>query len=250
MGGLLYKDYLAVKGRKAIIIILALTALFLLARIFLPGADTENSEGFMYDGFLWTVPALLTVSGICLPSLWTKSLIACDEKKQIQAMIKSLPSGKSARIASKYIFIAVTVYALLSAEIIWCKIYSSFAGNNSFSTLVETLTSFLIVFASASIIIAGFELPFFITLGSKKATAVKTALLECLFLLVIAWIFFGNLDIIGKLDLFDFIEWAKNHDFEINITAVLLPVISSALYYLSYRLTCRLNKNREADYDG
>ncbi|MCR5151097.1 MAG: ABC-2 transporter permease [Clostridiales bacterium] len=249
MGGLLYKDYLAVKAKKIVYIILALTVLFAVLRIVLPGGDNENSEGYTYDALMWVFPALLVFAGIGIPSAWTKALIAGDEKKQTQAVIKSLPLGKNTLIASKYIFTGVTVYALLSAEIIWCTIYSSFAGNNSFYSLIEVLTSFLIIFSSASILIAGVELPFFITIGSKKATTVKTALLEFLFLLVIAYLFFGNIDALGNFDLFDFIEWAKTHDFEINVTAVLMPVISSAFFYLSYRLTCRLNKNREADYD-
>ena len=152
-------------------------------------------------------------------------------------------------IASKYIFIAVSVYAFMSVSFVWCDIYKSNAGENQITVLVEALMSFLIVFACISVFIAAIELPFFITLGSKKAQMIKTGILELLFLLLVAGLFFGNLKKIENIDLVRFIEWYKTHQFTVNMWAVLFPVVSSVLYFLSYKLTCALNKNREADYN-
>lgn len=255
MGGLLYKDFLSVKGKKISAIILVMTFVFLVLRLLLPGGDIDmadaatQTDAGLYDFFLWTLPALFVFCSLGLPSIWTKSLISNDEKSKIKAFTKALPFGKNTYIASKYIFIAVSVYILMSVSLIWCEIYNCNAGKNQITDLIEALKSFLIVFASASLVIAAVELPFFITLGTGKAQMIKTAILEFLFLLVIAGLFFGNLEKLANIDLFVFIEWYKTHPFTIDLWAVLSPVISSLLYICSYKLTCVLNKNREVGID-
>ena len=79
---------------------------------------------------------------------------------------------------------------------------------------------------------------------------IKTLIMEMFFLLVIAGLFFGDLEKMANIDLLRFVDWYKTHSFTVNIWAVVSPVISSVLYYLSYKLTCALNKNREVDFDG
>ena len=256
MGGMLYKDFTAVKGKRILIILSVSTLVFLILRFVFPGSDlSETAKGtasfeFSGDFFLWALPLLEATVFFGLPSVLIKGLIAQDEKNKIMAFTKSLPFGKSSYIASKYVFLGVTVYAALSVSIIWCEIYFSRSGDNGFSDIVETLRSFLIILASASLLISGIELPFFLSLGSRRAVGVKTAVLELLFLFVIGWFFFGNLDVFENLDIFKLTEWAQNHEFEINIMVVLCPVIALTLYFLSYKLTCLINRNREADIDG
>ena len=138
MSGLLYKDFLAVKGKRILVITLAVTFSFLLLRIFLPGSDfketatgTASFEDGIYDMFLWVFPLLGAVVFFSLPSVLIKGLIAEDEKSRIKAFTKSMPLGKFTYIASKYVFLAVIVYAALSVSIIWCEIYFSRAGSNS-----------------------------------------------------------------------------------------------------------------------
>ena len=257
MSGMLYKDFLSVKGKRILVIILTVSLAFLVLRLALPGSDIKETatgsasfEDGTYDMFLWTLPFLGALVLFGLPSALIKGLIAEDEKSKIRSFTKSLPFGKDTYIASKYVFLAVIVYSALSVAIIWCEIYFSLAGNNSLTDLVKTLQSFLIIMASVSLLVAGIELPFFLSLGSKKATGVKTAIMELAFLFVIGWMFFGDLNVFEKFDLISLVEWTKTHETEINIMMVLCPVISSALYFLSYKLTCAINKNREADIDG
>ena len=46
MSGMLYKDFLAVKGKKILVAVLALTLLFTALRLALPGADmVKNTSG-------------------------------------------------------------------------------------------------------------------------------------------------------------------------------------------------------------
>lgn len=260
MSGMLYKDFLAVKGKKILVALLALTLLFTALRLALPGADMVKNtsgtgeemrfdDGNMFDGFLWAMPFLFAFVCIFLPSYLIKGIVTLDEKNKVRAFTASLPFGKNTYIASKYIFLAASVYAAMSMSFIWCDIFFSRSGNNPFTDIVRNLQSFLIILSGLSLIIAGIEFPFFLTLGSKKATVIKSAILELLFLFVIGWFFFGNLEIFEKIDLFNLMEWVNTHEFTINMMIVLCPVSASVLYYLSYKLTCAINKNREADFN-
>lgn len=260
MGGMLYKDFLCVKGKRILAAVLGCTLIFTALRLALPGADMVKNmsgageemrfaNGNMNDAFLWVIPFLFAFMGLCMPSLILKGLITQDEKNKIRAFTKSLPFGKNAYIASKYIFIAVAVYAAMSMEFILCEIFFSRSGDNPFADIVRNLQSFLIIFSGISLFVAGIELPFFLTLGSKKATGLKSAILELIFLFVIGWFFFGNLDIFEKIDIFNMMEWVNTHEFEMNMMIVLFPVTASILYFLSYKLTCAINRNREADID-
>ncbi len=250
MGGLLYKDFVAVKAKKVMLVLFVLTLLFLALRFMLPGSELSGSNDFTGDMFLWQMPCLLAVAGIGFPNgILIKAIVAGDENNKIKAFTKSLPLGKNTYIASKYIFMGITCYAFMSLEMIWCIIYSCNAGDNSFYDLIQLLMSFIIIFASVSLVVSGIELPFFITLGVKKASTVKAVIMEIVFLLVIAFMFFGDLDKLGGIDLFNFVMNAKEHEFEIDLEMVLSPVIAVLLYYLSYKLTCALNRNREADFN-
>ncbi|MBR0120940.1 MAG: hypothetical protein IJM10_04045, partial [Clostridia bacterium] len=80
MGGLLYKDFLSVKGKKISAIILVMSLVFLILRLLLPGGDIDmadaatQTDAGLYDFFLWTLPALFVFCSLGLPSIWTKSL--------------------------------------------------------------------------------------------------------------------------------------------------------------------------------
>lgn len=260
MGGLIYKDCLGVKGKRIIAAVLIFTLIFVFLRLLLPGADmTETAsndgnirfaDGDMIDGFLWTIPFLIAVIGITLPSIWVKPLIAQDEKNKIRAYTKSMPLAKNTYIASKYAFLAVVVFAALLTVLIWCRIYFLRAGDNSFTDLVKKLQSFLIVISSASLLLAGIELPVFLSLGSKKAVLVKNAFMELLFLFVIGWFFFGNLNVFEKIDLFTIKEWIDAHEVEMKIMKVISPLVALTLYFLSYKLTCLINRNKDSETDS
>ena len=147
MGGFLYKDFIAVKGRKILIILIAATLLFLCLRLALPGADfaesktvSESFEG-TGDFFLWTFPFLCALSLFGLPSVLMKGFIAQDEKNKISAFSKSLPLSKNAYIAAKYIFLGVAVYAALSVSFIWCEIGSQI----HLCFLLATFANFILV---------------------------------------------------------------------------------------------------------
>lgn len=112
------------------------------------------------------------------------------------------------------------------------------------------LSQFLMGFCGLSLVLASIELPFFITFGVKKGMLVKTAILEIFAFLVMAYLFFGNLKIFENFNIYAFLNWCENHLAAIMFISILSPVAELLIFWLSYRITCRINRNREVEING
>ena len=183
MAGLLYKDFIGIKGKRIVWILFGCTVLFLALRLAFPGnvttviaggmKESETGEltaltaGELRDSFLVTLPMLLVVCGITLPSTWKAAICRNDEKNKTRQFTGALPLDKNAYIASKYIFIGIAVYVLFSLETTWIIIFNSVAGDNLSREVLTYISSLLTAFCGISLLIASVELPFFLTLGVK-----------------------------------------------------------------------------------
>ena len=266
MAGLLYKDFIGINGKRIVWILIGATLLFLILRFIFPGnVDTvmlggmveneagelvEMTVGELRDYFLVLIPMLLIACGIALPSTWTTAICRNDEKNKTRQFTGALPLDKNAYIASKYIFIGIAVYVLFSLETVWIMIFNSVAGNNNCSEMMAAISQLLIVFSSLSLLLASIELPFFLTLGVKKGNILKTAIIEGLAFLAIAYLFFGNLKVFESFDTIVFVDWCKEHLVIVALISIISPIVDIIIFWLSYRITCRINQNREVEIDG
>lgn len=266
MAGLLYKDFIGIGGKKILWILIGCTMLFLALRLVFPGnVDTvmlggmveneagelvEMTVGELRDYFLVLIPMLLITCGITLPATWTIAICRNDEKNKTRQFTGTLPLDKNAYIASKYIFIGIAVYVLFSLETAWIMIFNSVAGNNNCSKMMAAISQLLIVFNSLSLLLASIELPFFLTLGVKKGNILKTAIIEGLAFLAIAYLFFGNLKVFENFDIIVFADWCKEHLVIVALISIISPIVDIIIFWLSYRITCRINRNREVEIDG
>lgn len=266
MAGLLYKDFIGIKGKKIIWILAGCTVLFLIIRLALPGnvetvamggmKESATGElanmtvGDVRDFFMVNVPLLLFTVGLTLPSGWTAAICRNDEKHKTRQFTRALPLDKNAYIASKYIFIGIAVYVLCSLETMWIIIFNSVAGNNASRELLAAFSQFPPVFCGICLLLASIELPFFITLGVEKGTLVKVAILEGGAFLSIAYLFFGNLKVFENLDINVFVSWCQEHTVVVTLYSILSSVFAIAIFWLSYRITCKINENKEVEIDG
>ena len=247
MGGLLYKDFVSIKGKRLVLVLLLLTVAFLVLRIVFPGnmdhsafmaLDDDGQEINMLDAIFAFVPMFLTVSVIGLINGFVGKLVDNDNKNKIHTYISSLPLEKNAYIASKYVFIAITSYVFMSLCMIWVIIYNAFAGKNIFSDFLAAFNECIIPLFCLELFWAVIELPMFILMGTKKAKLIKIAITMLFGFVAVAYLLFGNLQWLSdNFDIGVFVEWAENHRFEIILTDVLSPFITLGLYYLSYRFT-------------
>ena len=63
--------------------------------------------------------------------------------------------------------------------------------------------------------------------------------------LVVGFVLFGDLDLLQHIDIEVFVHFAETNGFALIVLNVTQPVAVLIVYYLSYRLTCRINKDRE-----
>lgn len=263
MAGLLYKDYIGIRGTRIVCILLVCTFLFLILRFTFPGnVDTVMPDGMQelesgelvsitvgefHDSFLIMPPLLLIACGIVLPSTWTAAICRNDEKHKTRQFTGALPLNKNAYFASKYIFIGIAVYVLFSLETTWIIIYNSVAGDNRIGDVVTAVSTLLNAVCGISLLLTSIELPFYLTLGVKKGNLLKTAVMEGIAFLAVAYLFFGNLKVFENFNIYLFAQWCEEHLVIVTLISILLPAAYIFLFWLSYRLTCRINQNREVE---
>lgn len=257
MAGLLYKDFVGIRGKVLLSVMSGCTLLLLLFRMAFPGDETlpvlfgltERMGEEFYDIFLLML--VMTCCAVCafLPSAWTTGICKNDEKSKARQFVDALPMDRNSYIASKYLFIGILVYVLFSMEMIWSVIYTSAAGENSATHISILLTPMILMSAGVAILIASVELPFFLSIGVARGRLVKTAFLEILFFLVVAYLLFGDLNLLEHFDVEFFVEWCESHTFALDLFMIIGPAVILLLYGLSYGLTCRINRNREVQTD-
>lgn len=290
MAGLLYKDFVGIRGRRIVFILMGCTFAFWILRFLFPGnvdsdvhgiagvnADTvistdrtesaaavtsfgmvedeagelvELTVGELRDSLLIMLPLLFIVAGLSLIPTWTAAICRHDETNRTRQYIATLPLAKDAYIASKYLFIGIAVYLLFSLDSIWIIIFNSMAGNNNSTECLKILSQFLMAFCGLILVLAAIELPFFITFGVKKGMLVKTALIEGAVFLGMAYLLFGNLEIFTNFDINVFMNWCEEHLMIAMLISILSPIAELFLFWLSYRITCRINQDREVEMNG
>lgn len=290
MAGLLYKDFVGIRGRRVLLLMLGCTLAFWGLRFLFPGnveagisgaakvgMDTvvspdstesmaaitsfgmvENEAGELVgitvgelrDSLLVMLPMLFIIVSLSLLSTWIAAICRHDEINRTKQYTAALPLAENAYIASKYLFIGIAVYFLFSLNSIWIIIFQSMAGETNSAECLRTVSQFLMSFYGFLLVLASVELPFFLTLGVKKGMLVKTALLEGAAFLATAYLFFGNLEIFKNFNIYMFVSWCERHFIAVVLISVLAPIVELMIFWLSYRITCRINQNREAEING
>ena len=258
MGGLLYKDFLSINGKKVISVLSVLTVLLVVLKLIVAFADTpdawlmENSEGevISFLDYLVSMPAqMLPIMFIGFIAMWIPNVIQNDEKNKIHAYLSASPLSKRTYIAEKYVFIGICIYVALSICMIWLVISMAFLQECAVLDILMLISSFLIELFSLELIGASIEFPVFIAFGKEKGQMIKTGILEVLAWFATAYLFFGNLDVFEKLDFGRIIEWAKTHSFALMFMAVISPLVTLAIYYISYRISVHIYERKERDYE-
>ena len=110
MTGLLYKDFISIKGKKLTVVYLVIFAVNIIMRLVMPhvfrlvkGVDTDMAD-MMADGLYWAAGLLLfiTVYGAVV-NAWPTKLIEDDKTRgKVIDYYSSLPVKKDQYIASHF----------------------------------------------------------------------------------------------------------------------------------------------------
>ena len=217
MAGLLYKDFVSVKGKKLCLGYLIYLFVISVLRIVFAGyhevdefiVTTERGQTVnLLDAFFLCASAILLIMGACYINLFVQKIVEDDQKNKVMNYMKSM---------------------------IICKAFAKAGVMQDFQDAINTMVLPLIMLALFS---AAVELPLFLRLGYEKAMLVKIALWLVLALVAIGYMMFGNLTIFDRIDLQVIADFIKAHKDAVIIVQVVASVLPLALYYLSYRISC------------
>ena len=243
MAGLLYKDFKAIKGHYYIISFIVITIFLIFSEIFGVNEEIDVLVGMC----LSIMPFVLL--GMLVAKVEV-GIIAADETKNAKLYLLSLPVSSKDYIASKYWFMLIGHYIVLSVSMLWSITYQIQVVDEWMNELVVNIISLLPPIICGSICLVAIELPFFVLAGSKKGEMIKTAILLVMMLGMFVFLLFGDLTILDALDLKKFFEYIEEHIDVLFKIQIFAPVISLILYYCSYVITCNIFERGEIGYES
>ncbi len=243
MTGLLYKDFKAIRGHYYLIGILSFSLFLLISRIFFCSAEIDV-----------IVAMLITIAPFALVGMLLAKIelgiIAADEDKNTQLYLLSLPITSKIYIASKYWFMLIGSYVILSICTLWGIIYRIQMADEGMEELVVNIISLLPPIMCTVLCLVAIELPFFVLLGSKRGQMIKMGILLGLMFACFVFLLFGDLTLLNLLDLQKLFRFLEEHTELLFILQIFSPIISLVLYYCSYRLTCSIFERKEICYES
>ena len=258
MGGLLYKDFISVNkiGKiKLTWLMAALTIIYIVLRMVFPGtADIPElmikyGQGEMVnllDIFFVSFFALWIITGLGIINGFIGKIVDGDDKNKIRGYISSMPFSKSTYVASKYIFIGIAAYVFLSVNYIWGTSCTAFCMEGYVLNIANAIKGIISPLISLIILLATIELPLFILLGKEKAQSIKVGIWLIIAFIAIGYAMFGDFTwLSAHFNIDSIMNFINTHQMVVVLIQGLSPVITIALYYGSYRVTCHFAGRKE-----
>ncbi len=260
MGGLLYKDFVCIKGKKIAVILTVITVVLCILRVVFPGSSATVDNGFLAENndgklvnmidlmFACTLSVFVFTVFLSVSSLSVKITDSDRQTHNIANYIRSMPVDSNAYVSSKYVFIGVTSYILLSLSCIICIVFTAFCEPGQPKDLISMIELMCIPLSSIILLIASVELPLFILLGKEKANLIKIAIVLLVLFIILGLILFGDLSMFTGEETFliKAIRWYMDHKTEATVVSYISPAVLIFIYYISYRITSFFKARQEA----
>lgn len=239
MLGLLYKDYIAVKGKLFLMILFGQFAGFAIFRFFV----TDNPDMDLLSLALMLIIYLVLV---CMVSWqYAMSLIKADEGKKQKSYFLSLPIEKRQYVLSKYLFLGIAFYILQSVFILQLQVGAVNICSEAAQKLLESMQMTMLGFFAICMVICALDLMFYFGLGVDKAKNLLNAILFLLLFAIVAYLMFGDLSIFDHFDLISLMNYLQAHMEVVYAIEILFPAVAMLVYYISYRISVKLFERRE-----
>lgn len=234
MGGLIYKDFLT--NRKSIFVALG-AMLYCGIMIIMPNVIGTGDEGIGVEDmriFLSLYGILMLFAIFFISGAFQGNILKNDESRRWAYFITSTPMLKK-HIEAKYWFIMImslsTVFITVIFDALNCILFKA-----------VSLQAFIITAFYIQMFLRAVEIPFLVRFGTSMGGYYKAGVLVLAVLIVGIYLLFGDLSHFGSMD--TFYEWflnAMNGGVKtLQIFMAVMPFVSAGMYYLSYRLSCRL----------
>ena len=242
MAGLLYKDFVAIRGKIYAICMVAVLVLGFVLRLIVKDEATEYIL-VMY------VPLMVFSLYLHVNNKMETDLMQVDEAKKQKQYCLSLPVNKKLYVAEKYVFMLLIFYIAQSFVALFCSIMAVDCVTTICMQILSSIMAIIPIITTGMMTLAAIELPFFIGAGYKKGKILKQGILEGFFVVFIVYLLFGDLNVFEKFSLEIFVTWLEEHQDVVNALHVFTPVIGLAVFYISYRISCFLYERRELSDD-
>lgn len=246
MTGLLYKDFISIKGKRLTITYLAIFAVIIIMRLLMPSVfllindlDREMAD-LLADGLYWSAGMLLflMIFGTVM-SGWPTKLVEDDKTRgRVIDYYSSLPVKKNQYIASHYILIGIMAYVVFSFTMIWYVVGTTLSNSGKFSLLWSVTLPLIISFVYFGIVCAAIDLGSFISMGTSKGKVVRVAMFMILGTVILWFFLFGDVESVKNISLETVVNWMTAHQFELSLFEIMGPFAVLVIYYQSYRISC------------
>ena len=259
MGGLLYKDFVSVRGKRFVCFLCIFTLIFILIRVMFPGDRfLDDFEAIAEDGsrinlidiILEMFACIFIFMNMLFINRWTMEICGSDENNKIRSFFATMPYEKHTYIASKYVFILIASYVFFSLSQIWIISCGAFMSEGKAMDTLMAVNAMMLPFYSLTIFVSAIELFLFLVFGKGRAMMIKVGFLLLLALCVIYIFLFKDYSaMLDKINIFSIVQWMEKNSFFLTLLQVLSPVITLLCYWGSYRLCCLCCSGKEKDYD-
>ena len=255
----MYKDFVAIKGKRICIILLSALALLCILRVIFPGSMAEglemvfvNDQGIRINSLdlMFVTPYICIIFTIvCFIDMWCARLSEADESSsRIKNYVSSLPVSANSYVASKYVFVTIATYVLISLLSITGIVLAAFTEPGTGLDLIRMCEMLVLPVTSLLILVASVELPLYILLGREKGNLAKVAIILLFVFVIIGFMLFADISWLTDKEnyIIAFYNWYTKHLTEMTLISYLSPVIDLFIFYLSYRITVYFKARQEA----
>lgn len=249
--GFFYKE---LKQNRIVIVLIAvlpLMMMFLSLVMTFVGGLTENKTDFVEllssdDSNM--VYSIMIAVGAFFASSFISGIFLGDDRKLLAYFIVSTPQGVKGYLYNKF----VLCFALNGIYMI-----SWYFTNDLYNTIkyaitgqeADSIASIFIMLFFLLLFVCAVDIPFIIRFGQKRGSFIKTvAMLIAATLLTIGFAILPQAVQDELLQIFDHVRQGKADNVIMLIVSV-LPLITLALYMLSYRISCKVFMKGVEDYD-
>lgn len=229
MSGLIFKEFY--QNRK-------LLWLVFLPFLMIPGTViSEAAIGTPANEIMMSV-MLSEVIIMFFGYMATTGMMKYDERRAWASFIISTPQAARGQAASKYYFSLIVLIGSAFISYVY-DVIACAAGKLDFSGLSMISSLFFVMLLMLSV-----EIPFSIRFGSDNGNKYRAMIFILLIFAGMVYLLFGDLSILGEPEkIADSLIKILNGEGLPNGLLILMgifPYFSTAMFYLSYKLSCRL----------
>ncbi len=249
MFGLFYREFIM---QRRNLILLGGAYLLMIIILFLPkGTDyintISNSFDIPADALIVMWIAIILVVSFIFIGLYQSTIFEIDEKRKWAEFLCSTPLTGKGMVAGKYYFTLFISFILVSMN--WVVTYIA----NVVYQQEFYYTDMLVILFYVQLILRAMEYPYIVRYGTKNGGNYKGIFFLVIVMLVIIYVLFGDLSYFGSINnmidsLADSILAKDKTEGMMTVMAV-LPYVSIAAFYISYRISVKLYDKGVECYD-